>query len=171
MKKSYKKLAGLMGMIVGFSATALSSAQAGVYYGGVGDEETATTTEPGLQTRRRPDIAFIITNKTNHPVAFRSETFCADFPGTLVVKAGQQKFLIWGEAMNHGTCALLAKGILLKADGYNFKLDSAAKNSDPVFKPTLNEEWSFDVTGDGKITIDGSHYDNRDLYIDMTILK
>lgn len=122
-----------------------------------------------LQTKRRPDVAFVISNNTNHAVTFRAETFCADALGTFVVPARQQRYVTWGEAMNHGTCALLAKDIMLTADGYKFLIDTFANFSNPVFKPTMNEKWQYDFKGDGKVTLDRSAYDDADLYIELSV--
>ena len=127
--------------------------------------------QENLQTSKRPDIAFIFTNNTNNPVTFIAKTYCADFPGTLVIQPHQQRYLIWGEAMDHGTCAILAKDIQLRAVGYNFLLDAAAEASNPITKPTCNEEWSFDVNGDGGITVNRSWKSSRDLYVEMSINK
>jgi len=164
MKHLNKKTNGLLAFIAVLIATPLFAAQAQEYNYYDSQNESAN-----LQTSRRPDVAFVITNNTNKVITFRGQTDCADFPPMFKVQPRQQKFIIWGEAMDHGTCALLAKDIQLRADGYNFLIDAAAEASNPIFKPTLNEEWEYSVKGDGKISVNHDYYSSRDLYIEMTV--
>lgn len=116
-------------------------------------------------TSKRPDVLIMVKNNTNHPVTFRTKTYCADIPGTFTIAANSSGG-VWGEPMDHGNCTYDDKIINLSADNYDLQFRTMAS---PSLTPTYNTKWDYKINSPYGIGLGDIHFEGNDLILTFIV--